>query len=225
MTRRSITRTLAAGAAVLSLALAGCGSDDEPEGRSSASPSSTASESESAAAAGKTDVGDVIANAMEKGKTAHVAMVMADEVEAEGDIDLREGAPAMDLTMTLMRREVHMIMVDGVMYLRMPDAGDKFMKIDPAQAGAMEGLDPSKMLDELRSMKGGEDLGGGHYRYRRDGSTADVYVGEGGLIERVVVDTGAGKVEMTYSDWGKDVDIQAPAAGETMEMPDGQFAG
>lgn len=222
ITRSLATRSLAAGAAVLTLALAGCGGDEEPESGASSTPSaqaSTGAEESEPAASGSADVGDVIADAMEKGKTAHITMTMADQLEAEGDIDLTEGAPAMDLTMTMTGQEVHMLMVDGVMYMQMAQTGDKYMKIDAAQAGSMAGFDPSQMLEQIRQMEGGEDLGDGHYRYTQQGATTDLYVGEDDLIERVVVDTGSGKVEMTYSDWGKDVDIEAPPASQVTEMP------
>lgn len=231
MRHRPVTGVLAAGAAVITFALAGCGGEDEPTSTSSSTPTAESSESpaegasETPAAEGEANVGDVIATAMEKGKTAHITMTMADQLDAEGDIDLSEGAPAMDLTMRMQGQQVRMLMVDGVVYMKMPQTGDKFMKIDAAQAGAMGTFDPSQMLEQLRQMKGGEDLGDGHYRYSQDGATTDLYVGDDDLIERIVVDAGTGKIEMTYSDWGKDVDIDAPAAKDVTEMPTAPPAG
>lgn len=227
MSRRTTNRALTAGAAVLALALAGCGGGDDPE-PSSASTSATAGASESAEASespaegtgeGDAAVGDVIADSIEKGKTAHVTIEMEGQMSGEGDMSFTSGEPAMDMTMTMSGQEVRMIMVGGIVYMGMPGSEGKFMKIDPAQAGMTAGIDPSQMLEQLRSMEGGEDLGDGHYRYVQGGATTDLYVGDDDLLERIEVDTGSGKVLMTYSDWGKDVSIEAPPAADVTEMP------
>lgn len=230
--RRSTTRALAAGAAVLALTLAGCGGDDEPEPASaSASTDATQDATEGANEAtapaettgsGDTRVGNVLADALEKGRTAHVTMTMGEKMRAEGDMDLSSDSPAMDITMTMSGQEARMIMVDDVLYVQMRTHGDKFIRLDAAQAGQMTGFDPSRMVDQLRALEGGEDLGDGHYRYRQHGATVDAFVGDDGLIERMRLDSGRGEVETTYTDWGKDVDVEAPPAEETMEMPYGQ---
>ena len=230
--RRSTTRALAAGAAVLALTLAGCGGDDEPEPASaSASTDATQDATEGATEAtapaettgsGDTRVGNVLADALEKGRTAHVTMTMGEQMRAEGDMDLSSDSPAMDITMTMSGQEARMIMVDDVLYVQMRTHGDKFIRLDAAQAGQMTGFDPSRMVDQLRALEGGEDLGDGHYRYRQQEATVDVFVGDDGLIERMLLDSGGAEVEMTCTDWGKDVDIETPASKDTIEMPNGQ---
>lgn len=71
-------------------------------------------------------------------------------------------------------------------------------------------VDPAKAADII-----GTELPDG-----ADASSAtyDLWVGKDNLLRKVLVGVAGQQVEMTYSDWGKPVDIAAPAAGDIVDM-------
>ena len=209
------------------LALTGCGggSDDKagdaastPSGAAS-SPSGTSSSSPGTEAATKS-LADVIAKSVNEGRSAHVTLDMGTQGSGEGDVSFDGDSSVMQLNLDMSGRKTEMRLVDGTVYMAVPGQSDKFLKMDVGGAASQLGVDPSQALEQLeKSGADAEDLGDGHWRISKDGSTTDLYVGDDGYLERIEVEASGRSVTMTYSDWGKKVTVTAPPASDVMKMP------
>ena len=128
-------------------------------------------------------------------------------------------------------------------------SGGKFIKMDLANAQAsglnLSQVDPSKTVEQFEkaatdvTYRGVEKVGGEslhHYELTLDPKKMgmkgaqdkkfpqsvdyDVWFDDGGFVRRLVMGLGEmGSTEVTYTDWGKDVEISAPPASDVMEMP------
>ncbi|WP_182526549.1 LppX_LprAFG lipoprotein [Nocardioides dongkuii] len=206
MSRRTLPARLTARrlavAAVAPLALGtlvACGGDDggttAKEPAASSSPSEESSESadaepteDTAVAAGEEiepeEFMDIFEAAFDEATTAHVTMDMssaAGSIEAEGDADYTTTPPDMTLEMggaALQGQTMDMRLVDGVMYMKMPAMGEKFVKLDlndpnnPLGPGLTNQLDPRGMFDSF-----GDSLDEVVYQGEEDvdGETTDAY--------------------------------------------------
>ncbi len=238
-TRHTLRRALAAAACSAALlTLAACGGDDEPSGSSetSSEASDTASESPSASPSEgsseespavdeetNAELSERIQSSIAEGKTAHVEMAIEAQEQSmtsEGDVDFTTDPMSMRLVMTgSTPGEVEILSVGGTVYIKAPDTGGKYMSLSADQAGSMLGFDPESMLSELEGVAGGEKVDDDHYRYQMEAGTTDVYFEDDRLSKLVTEGAGIGTVTMTYSDWGKDVEIVAPPAAEVQQMP------
>jgi hypothetical protein len=208
MPRRDRVRRTAA-AALVPLALAtmtACGGDDSADSSSPSSPSvasGTASESPEASpstsptpTAGQSVDPDrflaMFERALEQEKTAHLKMSMKGarvSMEAEGDVDYSDEPPAIAMTLNgdQLGDGTEVRMVDGVMYLKTPMFGDKFLRMDLSDPNNPLGerfsrmFDLRSVLDNFRSglrsvtLVGEEDVEGEpmrHYRVTMDPSEA-----------------------------------------------------
>lgn len=214
-------RSTAAGLAALAvLSLAACGnSHHASSGRSSSSSSS------STGSASATPTVSALAQKLQKvftdGKSAHVTMDLGKSGKGQGDIDFASSKPSLDLTIGGGQAgSAEVRLVDGVMYLKSSMAGNKWLKLDAAAAGSA-GFDPTKMFDQLKNVQGGTDLGNGHWHVDEgNGISADLYFNPDGTLQKSVVSGAAsGPIMVTYSDWGKQVTVQAPPKDQVMEMP------
>lgn len=207
-------RTRLALAAVCLLALAGCSDDGD------GSPSDT-SASRSPSPAARTLDG-LLEKSLARGG-AHVEMALpATKGTGSGDVDFSSDAPEVDLTIKEPGQPpARVIVADGAMYGHQKNQNDdKFMVLDEGSFDISAfGLDPSSLLEEVKTFKDGEDLGGGHFRFAQDGRAVDFYLGPDQLLQRMSLTGGLPSVELTWSDWGKDVDIQAPAAARILATP------
>lgn len=216
----SLRRTTAAGFAALALvSLTACG---KSHNASSDHSSSTSSASVSASTGtGSSALAQKLQKVFADGKSAHVTMDMGSTGKGEGDIDFASSKPAVDITISGGQAgSAELRLVAGAMYVKSSLAGDKWLKMDAASAGAT-GFDPSTFFDQLKSMKGGTDLGDGHWKVDEgNGVSADIYFGSDGMLQKSVVNgAGNGAITVTYSDWGKKVDVKAPPADQVMQMP------
>jgi hypothetical protein len=208
--RTSHRRRLAVAGAVLPIALASlaaCGSDDSgsesgSDGASDTSSSGAAEAGESSAeessssdapAAGEpVDPADFVAEykaAFTKADTAHMTMETAGETgfSAEGDVDYSTTPPSMQMTMAspMTGGDLDLRLVDGTLYMSMPDGGDTFYSFDlddpnnPLGSGFTEQLDPAKAFDSFQdaitsvTFVGEEDVEGErlrHYALVADGT-------------------------------------------------------
>lgn len=241
--RHTLRRALAATACSAALlTLAACGGDDEPsadpttsaeaeesptdasdEATDAATDTATEGESPSVDAETNSEVGERVLASITEGKTAHVEMVIeaqGQSMTSEGDVDFTTDPMSMSLVMSGgPTGSVEMIMVGGTMYMKAPDTQGKYLALDGEQAGSMFGFDPQQMLSELEGFEGGDKVDDDHYRYEVQGTTADIYF-EGDRLSRMVTEgAGIGSVTITYSDWGKDVNIVAPPAAQVEQMP------
>ena len=214
----SLRRTTAAGLAALALvSMAACGKSDKNSDKPSSSTSSTAH----ASSTGSSALAQKLQKVFTDGKSAHVTMDLGTAGKGEGDIDFASSKPAIDLTISGGQAgNAELRLVEGVMYLKSSLAGDKWLKLD-SQAMGSSGFDPSTFFDQLKNMKGGTDLGGGHWKVDEgNGVAADIYFDSDGLLDKsVVTGAGAGPITVTYTDWGKKVDVSAPPKDQVMEMP------
>jgi hypothetical protein len=219
---------LAAAAVAALLALSGCGGGSDDDASSSAAdPSATTSSpsapsSSSAGTEGATkSLGDVIAKSVDEGKSAHVTIDMGGNGSGEGDVGFDGDASVMQLNLDMSGRKTEMRLVDGTVYMKVPGQSGKFLKMDVGGAASKLGVDPSEALTQLeKSGADAEDLGDGNWRISKDGATTDLYVGDDGYLERIEVKAASGgTVTMTYSDWGKKVEVKAPPASDVMRMP------
>jgi hypothetical protein len=191
-TRRTLRRSLAAAAVapLLLVGVAACGSDESTSADDvSASTSSTSSTTSSSASADDsagesidpaTFVDDVLGG-LTDATTAHLTMSMTGgpaEMTMEGDVDYSATPPEMAVKMsmaTLGSGDIEMRLVDGVMYMQMPQLGNgKWIEMDLNGAGSPIGDDLLKQMNpktQLDTMKDaatkveyvGEDSVGKHY--------------------------------------------------------------
>ena len=184
--RRTVRRSLAVAAVVplLAVGLAACG-DDKPTEAADTTASTSASESPTASASGEsidpaTFVDDVLGGLVDA-STAHLSMSMSGgpaEMTMEGDVDYSQTPPEMAIAMKnamLGEGEIGVRLVDGVMYMQMPQFGNgKWIKLDLSGSGSPIGEDLLKQMNpktQLEAMKDavtkveyvGEDAVGKHY--------------------------------------------------------------
>lgn len=194
--------------------------------------------------------------------TAHMTMTFASamgDMTAEGDADYSKTPPDMSMTMggaALQDQEMQMVMVDGVMYMKMPAMGEKWQKIDlndPSNpfGSMMSGqMDPKAMFESFGdslgdvTYEGETDIDGDAVKeYSVTVDTAAILESQGlgdlpqsgdtpkqmtysmfftddGLFRRMAIDMGEtmGQMTMDLTDWGSDVTIEAPPAGEVTEF-------
>lgn len=167
-----VRRSAAAAVAVLALGgLTACNDDsptatDEPSEAVETTESSEPPASEEPEAEESLDpatfVDDVL-GAMTDLTTAHMSMTMEGGpmgMSMEGDIDYTSTPPNMAMTMTnamLGKGEMQVRMVDGVMYMQMPQLGDgKWIKMDMKGAGSplsgdmLDQMDPGASLEMMK---------------------------------------------------------------------------
>jgi hypothetical protein len=144
-----------------------------------------------------------------------------------------------------------MVLVDGTMYVKSSQAGDKYVAFDltdpanPLGAGFSEQLDPAasmrSFVEALSSVTaaGREDVDGRRLdRYelvvdttkiQSQGSTAQlpsemkvtVWLDGKDRMARSLMDMGAVTYDATMTDFDKALDLQAPPAGEVTQQPAG----
>ncbi|WP_244928727.1 LppX_LprAFG lipoprotein [Nocardioides sp. W7] len=286
MSRRTLPVRRLAVAALAPLALttlAACGDDGgsaakEPAASSTPSPADDVEESGDADAAADVAAGEeiepaafmkIFEGAFEDATTVHMTMDMstaAGAMQGEGDADYSKTPVEMQLTMSggmMPGAGIETVMVDGVMYMKMPGMGadDKYFKLDlndpdnPLGQSFTSQLDPKAMFEQFEDglssvvYQGEQDV---------DGDSADAYVvtvdaaevlaaqgqeiPEGvdvpeefsytvyfadDLFRRMEIDMGEGlgAVSMDFTDWGKDVTIEAPPSNQVTDFPDLTTAG
>jgi hypothetical protein len=194
MSRPVLRRAVAAAVLPLALAsLSACGSDDSDKAGDTSSSSSSSSSGGSTAdtpSAGETvdpaDFVDRFQNGFENTTTAHETMTMSmgsrGSMTGEGDIDYRDGSPAMDMTMSIDQAggDVQVILVDNVFYMKAPGmGGDKYLKMDLD--------DPNSPLGSLGSQLDPQEA----LKSFGEGVKTVTYVGEDGGEDQytVTVDT------------------------------------
>jgi hypothetical protein len=205
--RDRVRRTAVAALVPLVLAAAtACGGDSDDSSQPSSpsvasgtsSPSADASESASPTpVAGERVDPDrfvkMFAASFEKATTAHLTMTMKGtglSMDAEGDVDYSSEPPAVAMTLNgdQFGKGTDVRLVDGVMYLKTPMFGEKFVKMDLSDPANPLGerfgraFDLRSILDGFRdglrsvSLLGEEDVDGEslrHYRVTMDPSEAD----------------------------------------------------
>ena len=244
-TARPTMRRLTGGLAALALglSLASCGSDDsgaadEPNATdSSATSGATDQPTESTATDDPADIDEggevspqqfaqMIQHGIEKTKTAHVTFTTsggAGGFSGDGDVDYAAAPPNMQLTMKVTAsQELHMILVDGVMYIESPQAEGKYIKYDlsdpnnPLGANFVDQLDPATAMTQFTqalssvSSLGDEDVDGqtlAHYVMKIDTSklqtatqstempaelTTDVWLDDENRMAKSSIDLGQG---------------------------------
>lgn len=195
-TTRPTFQRLTGGLAALALGatLAACGGSDDSgsaqdpaAGDTTATSSTTDEPSESTTTDEPAEVDEggqiapdqfaqMIKDGIAKTTTAHVVFAAgaggSGGFSGDGDVDYSSQPPNMKLTMKMSGQELHMLMVDGVMYIESPQAPGKFMKYDLADPNNPLGsqlvgqLDPAKAMsqfaDALSSVQslGEEDVDG-----------------------------------------------------------------
>lgn len=164
--------------------------------------------------------------------TAHMTMEMdfgGQAVQGEGDLSYEDGYRA-DLAMTMPGLgDLRMIMIGSVIYMKSPQMGEKFLKLDLSDpsgpfgpmAEMFEGLDPATQLEQFQEgitsirFVGEESLQGEdmrHYVIALDPSRIEQFRGQPGV----------GRLgELTYDAW---FDSEHRVRQVEMTMP-GQAAG
>ncbi|WP_205473570.1 LppX_LprAFG lipoprotein [Nocardioides sp. SYSU D00038] len=166
------------------------------------------------------------------------------------DFTGKQQAVHIEMNNPAMGGKLTLIMVKGIVYVGLPNLDGKFVQFDladpnnPMGAGFADNLDPEKAFEQLEqgiesvSLVGEEEVGGEtatHYAALIDATkidaaagagqgemTFDVWIdGEGRIVKNLVELGSTGSVETTYSDWGKDVIIEAPAPDDIVELPAG----
>jgi hypothetical protein len=163
MSRPVLRRAVAAAVLPLALgSLSACGSDDNAKAEDASSTSSSGGSTADTPSEGETvdpaDFVDRFQSGFENTTTAHETMTMTmgsnGSMTGEGDIDYREGSPAMDMTMSsdAAGGDVQVILVDEVFYMKAPGmGGDKYLKMDLNDPNSPFGslgsqLDPQEAL-------------------------------------------------------------------------------
>jgi hypothetical protein len=165
-----VRRTAAAALVPLALAtMTACGGDSDDSsspsspsvasGTASASPEASDSASPTPAAGESVDPDRFLAmfeTALEQETTAHLTMSMKGtrvSMEAEGDVDYSDDPPAIAMTLNgdQLGDGTEVRIVDGVMYLKTPMFGDKFVRMDLSDPNNPLGERFSAMFD-LRSV-------------------------------------------------------------------------
>lgn len=164
--RRPLRRTLAAAALapLLLTGFAACG-DDEPTASddTSASAAPQAEESETAESIDPATFLSDVLGSVQDATTAHLTMSMKGgpaEIAMDGDVDYSATPPEMAMTMTyaaLGDGEIGVRLVDGVMYMQMPELGKgRWIKMDLTGSGSPLGEDllkqmnPETQLEEMQ---------------------------------------------------------------------------
>lgn len=189
---------------------------------------------------------NLLATSMQRGRTASLTSDISGATMS-GVVDYTRDQPAMRMELEAPGDGVStdMVMVDGFAYMKMGGT-DQYVKMDTSdlgeQAGRMDpGADLSSFSRGITSLEyvGQEKLGGEdthHYIAVLDtaalgaGSPAGdagkqkvdyhVWLGTDDLVRRFSLDMGeGGEMTMTFSDWGKPVDIKAPPKNQVTEMP------
>ncbi len=244
-TARPTLQRLTGGLAALALGLglAACGSDDsgatdEPSASdSSATSGATDEPTESTSTDDPADIDEggevspeqftqMIQDGIEKTKTAHVTFTTSGGsggFSGDGDVDYAASPPNMQLTMKVTAsQELHMLLVDGVMYIESPQAEGTYMKYDlsdpsnPLGANFVDQLDPATAMTQFTqalssvSSLGEEDVDGqtlAHYVMTIDTSklktasqstempaelTTDVWLDDEHRMARSSIDLGQG---------------------------------
>lgn len=253
-------------------ALSGCGGDDTAEDTSPAGSSSSTGAEEDAdesededadevsVAAGEEisgeDFTDLMVEAFDAATTADITMEMTaggEEIEAVGQADYSTQPPSMRMEMSGMggMGEMTMIMVDNVIYMRIAQMDDTFIKLDlddpanpmgdtftnqldpRAQAEVIEAglvsatyvgeeddLDRYTAVVDSEAMFKQMDLDPAAAGALPEEITYDLWFDDEGRFAQMVVDMGAtaGEVRMRFENWGTDVDIEAPPAGQVTDM-------
>ena len=264
-TRPHLRRVVAA--AVLPLALSGLaacsGGSGEGEPSGSAAPAGEGSGEEPAAEApaegeevdGQEFLADLEAG-FEEASTARFGMEMdaqGSPLTADGRVDYATNPPTMDVTLSMpsagMER-VQMVLVDGVMYLQLPQlGGGKFVRYDLSDRTSPMGDQLARQMDPRASFEslgkgltsvtylGEEDVAGeGLDKYELAVDTAKMdaqdaqglprqvdyllWVDDEMLMRQLEVTVQGSTVTMTMSEWGEPVNIKAPAASKVVEMPE-----
>ncbi len=173
--RRPLRLRRTAAALVLPLALAtlaACGSEsaDEPTGSSAAADPGLEAGEEMPAE----DFVDILEEAVDAESAAHVTITADGQsgMDMEGDMDYSTTPPSSRMTIQddTAGGEVEVIQVGKVSYLKAPEQGDKYLKMDmsglDSLTGGGIGLDPGatlgKMKDAVKTVtyQGAEDVDG-----------------------------------------------------------------
>ena len=215
-------------------ALTGCGGDDSAdEAAPAGSGSSAGAEEETDAeddgdaeevsvAAGEEisaeEFTDLMVSAFEKATTADITMEMTaggQEIESVGQADYRTQPPSMRMEMSGMggMGEMTMIMVDNVIYMRVAQMDDKFIKLDlddpanPMGDSFTNQLDPRAQAEVIEAglvsatYVGEEEVGG------EDLDRYTAVVDSEAMFEQMELDpaaAGALPEEVTYDLWFDD---------------------
>ena len=215
-------------------ALTGCGGDDSADEAAPAGSGSSAGAEEGtdaeddgdaeevSVAAGEEisaeEFTDLMVSAFEKATTADITMEMTaggQEIESVGQADYRTQPPSMRMEMSGMggMGEMTMIMVDNVIYMRVAQMDDKFIKLDlddpanPMGDSFTNQLDPRAQAEVIEAglvsatYVGEEELGG------EDLDRYTAVVDSEAMFEQMELDpaaAGALPEEVTYDLWFDD---------------------
>lgn len=158
---RRLAVTAVAALALAGLAACGDGSSEDATGTDPAGASIEPAE------VGETvdpeDFVDDVITGITDASTAHLTMALEGGpagITMEGDVDYSASPPEMAMTMTNTQMgggEMQVVLVDGVLYVKMPDVGrGKWVKMDlsaegsPLSGDLMGNLDPSEQLSKFK---------------------------------------------------------------------------
>lgn len=264
---RPIRVRLATALAVLALgaALTACGSEepdatDEPTTTESSATPSEATDSPSEEPSKIDDGGQVapqqFADRLKAGidntDQAHLEFTMSGtggEMKGSGDVDYTGETPEMQMTMEIGPQTLAMVLVDGKMFVKSSQAGDKFMSFDlsdpnnPLGAGFAEQLDPAASMKNfvtaLSSVTaaGSEEVDGrslDRYELTIDTTkladesqtgqlpaemTVTLWLDEKDRMARSVMDMGAITYDASMTDFDKELNLKAPPSDQITEPP------
>ncbi|MBF4770540.1 LppX_LprAFG lipoprotein [Nocardioides agariphilus] len=253
--------------AALGLSLAACGSDkpeatDDPTSASSTTPS-TADATDATEEPSQIDDGGQVAvrqfadrlkAGIDNTEQAHLEFTMSGtggEMKGAGDVDYTSNPPEMQMSLDMGAQSIGMVLVDGTMYIKSSQAGDKYLAFDLSDPTNPLGADFSKQLDPAASMKsfvtalssvtsaGTEEVDGETLdRYElvidttkiADQSTASqlpadmkvtVWLDDKDRMARSVMDMGAITYDASMTDFDKALDLKAPPKGEITQQSAG----
>ena len=168
MRRTSLVPVLTGPLVALTL-LAGCGSattDDPSSARAqsrSSSPSGSASADQASSPLTKDDFGQRVFGAIQKAGTARIGLLTeaaGQRSSGAGQVDFRGGRPKSSVTQQLPDgTEVEAVLVDGLFFLKSPQFGPKWVKVDPQAKSGLGALigsmgatsDPSRIVKAMSS--------------------------------------------------------------------------
>jgi hypothetical protein len=158
-----VRRTAAATVAIVALTGLGACGDDEPNATDTTDTSAAVEPADAGETVDPESFVDDVLGGLEDASTAHLAMTMEGGpagITMEGDVDYSATPPNLAMTMTnelMGGGEMQIRLVDGVMYMQMPDVGrSKWVKLDlggegsPLDENLMKQMDPGAQLETFK---------------------------------------------------------------------------
>lgn len=156
---------------VVALGLSSCGKTvtvSTPVSTTTAAvAATTSSASSSAATSQKFTVGQTVSaktlnelsdTAIKDAGSVHLKMAMMDAMTADADMKFVGDQPEMTMKMSGMGQDLSMIYAGGQLYLKTPQLGSKYIKIDPDGTDALS-KEMGSSIKQLQSLNGVGDMG------------------------------------------------------------------